>query len=203
MIRTKVPERHGDGGADAPPGRDRRPNSAAGEAHLTTRQNVQYHFVPLRQVPDVLHKLADVRLTTREACYNTVRNVTACPVAGIAADEAFDVRPYARRVAFAFLHKTLTDNMPRKFKIAFSGCKDDCIATSINDLGFRAVVRYEDGVERRGFRVTVGGGLGTAADRVAAAGGFLARRSRGESVRGGHARLQCPRQSSATKTRPG
>ncbi len=131
-----------------------------GRAHLTTRQNVQYHFIPLRQVPEVLHKLADVRLTTREACYNTVRNVTACPVAGIAADEIFDVRPYARVAAFAFLHKELTDSMPRKFKIAFSGCKDDCIATSINDLGFRAVIRNDDGVERRGFRVTVGGGLG-------------------------------------------
>jgi sulfite reductase beta subunit-like hemoprotein len=131
-----------------------------GRAHLTTRQNVQYHFIPLLQVPPLLHKLADVRLTTREACYNTVRNVTACPVAGIAADEVFDVRPYARRAAFAFLHKELTDSMPRKFKIAFSGCKDDCIATGINDLGFRAVVREEDGVEHHGFRVTVGGGLG-------------------------------------------
>ncbi len=131
-----------------------------GRAHLTTRQNVQYHFVPLKQVPELLHRLADVRLTTREACYNTVRNVTACPVAGIAADEVFDVRPYARKAAFAFLHKELTDSMPRKFKIAFSGCKEDCIATSINDLGFRAVIRHEDGVEIRGFRVTVGGGLG-------------------------------------------
>ncbi len=131
-----------------------------GRGHLTTRQNVQYHFVPLPRVADLLHKLADVRLTTREACYNTVRNVTACPVSGLVPDEIFDVRPYARRAAFAFLHKELTDSMPRKFKIAFSGCKDDCIATSINDLGFRAVVRNEDGVERRGFRVTVGGGLG-------------------------------------------
>lgn len=131
-----------------------------GRAHLTTRQNVQYHFVPLRQVPDVLHKLADVRLTTREACYNTVRNVTACPIAGIDAHETFDVRPYAQKAAFAFLHKELTDSLPRKFKIAFSGCKDDCIATSINDLGFRAVIRTVDGEEQRGFRVTVAGGLG-------------------------------------------
>ncbi len=127
-----------------------------GRAHLTTRQNVQYHFVPLRQVPDVLHLLADARLTTREACYNTVRNVTACPFAGLAADEVFDVRPIARRVAFAFLHKELTDSLPRKFKIAFEGCPHDHIGTGINDLGFRAVLR--DG--ERGFRVTVAGGLG-------------------------------------------
>ncbi len=127
-----------------------------GRAHLTTRQNVQYHFVPLPQVPDVLHLLADVRLTTREACYNTVRNVTGCPLAGLAADEVFDVRPVARKVAFAFLHKELTDALPRKFKIAFEGCAHDHIAASINDLGFRAVIR--DG--QRGFRVTVAGGLG-------------------------------------------
>src|ERR1700753_3799113 len=129
---------------------------AGGKGHLTTRQNMQYHFVPLAQVPDLLHALADVRLTTREACYNTVRNVTACSLAGVHPEEPFDVRPYARRLAFAFLHKDLTDNLPRKFKVAFSGCPDDCMATAINDVGLRAVIR--DGV--RGFKITVAGGLG-------------------------------------------
>ena len=127
-----------------------------GKGHLTTRQNMQFHFVPLQRVPDVLHLLADVRLTTREACYNTVRNVTACPLAGLHPEEPFDVQPYARRLAFAFLHKELTDNLPRKFKVAFSGCPEDCMATAINDVGLRAVIR--DGV--RGFRMTVAGGLG-------------------------------------------
>ena len=74
-----------------------------GRGHLTTRQNIQYHFVPLGRVPDLMHLLADVGLTNREACYNTVRNVTACPWAGIAHDEVFDVRPYAQKVAYAFL----------------------------------------------------------------------------------------------------
>ncbi len=155
MIRTKVP-----GGTLTAAQMDQLASVAeefaGGKAHLTTRQNVQYHFVPLRQVPDVLHKLADARLTTREACYNTVRNVTACPLSGLLADEVFDVRPYARQVAFAFLHNPLTDSLPRKFKIAFSGCKEDCIAGSINDVGLRAVVR--DG--QHGFRMVVGGGLG-------------------------------------------
>jgi sulfite reductase beta subunit-like hemoprotein len=127
-----------------------------GKGHLTTRQNMQYHFVPLKQVPDLLHALADVRLTTREACYNTVRNVTACPLAGLHPEEPFDVQPYARRLAFAFLHRELTDSLPRKFKVAFSGCPDDCMATAINDVGLRAVIR--DG--ERGFRMTVAGGLG-------------------------------------------
>lgn len=155
MIRTKVPGglltanqmRHMARVAD---------EFAGGKGHLTTRQNMQFHFVPLRQVPDLLHLLADVRLTTREACYNTVRNVTACPLAGLHPDEPFDVQPYARRLAFAFLHKDLTDNLPRKFKVAFSGCPEDCIAASINDVGLRAVIR--EGA--RGFRMTVGGGLG-------------------------------------------
>lgn len=129
---------------------------AGGKGHLTTRQNMQYHFVPLPVVPDALHLLADVRLTTREACYNTVRNVTGCPLAGVHADEPFDVQPYARRLAFAFLHKELTDNLPRKFKVAFVGCPEDCMATPINDVGLRA--KIVDGV--KGFSMTVAGGLG-------------------------------------------
>jgi sulfite reductase beta subunit-like hemoprotein len=128
-----------------------------GRSHLTTRQNLQYHFVPLARVADLMHVLADVGLTNREACYNTVRNVTACSWAGIAQDEVFDVRPYAQRVAFAFLRKDLTGNLPRKFKIAFDGCGNrDCIQGAINDIGLRAVIR--DG--RRGFRMVIGGGLG-------------------------------------------
>jgi sulfite reductase beta subunit-like hemoprotein len=129
---------------------------AGGKGHLTTRQNIQYHFIPLIRVADLLHALADVRLTTREACYNTVRNVTACPLAGIHPHEPFNVQPYARRVAFAFLHKELTDSLPRKFKIAFTGCPEDCISTTINDVGLRAMI--VDGV--KGFRMTVAGGLG-------------------------------------------
>ncbi len=155
MIRTKIP-----GGAMTAAQMDQLAVIAdefcGGKGHLTTRQNIQYHFVPLPQVSDVLHQLADFRLTTREACYNTVRNVTACPLSGLLADEVFDVHPYAQKVAFAFLHKDLTDSMPRKFKIAFSGCKEDCMIGAIHDIGLRAVIR--DG--KRGFRMLVGGGLG-------------------------------------------
>src|SRR5437016_5149402 len=129
MIRTKVP------GGLLTTGQMRTmariaDDFAGGKGHLTTRQNMQFHFVPLGQVADLLHLLADVRLTTREACYNTVRNVTACPLSGIHPEEPFDVQPYARRLAFAFLHKELTDNLPRKFKVAFSGCPEDCMATA-------------------------------------------------------------------------
>ena len=128
-----------------------------GTGHLTTRQNIQYHFVPLNRVADLMHVLADVGLTNREACYNTVRNVTACAWAGIAEDEVFDVRPYAQRLAYAFLRKDLTGNLPRKFKFAFDGCRhQDCIQGAINDVGLRAEIR--DG--KRGFRMIIGGGLG-------------------------------------------
>ena len=155
MIRTKVP-----GGMLTAAQMDQLGDIAdefgGGKGHLTTRQNMQYHFVPLLEVPDLLHKLADVRLTTREACYNTVRNVTACPLSGLLHDEPFDVHPYARQVAFAFLHKELTDSLPRKFKIAFSGCPEDCMLGAIHDVGLRAVIR--DG--QRGFRMVAGGGLG-------------------------------------------
>jgi sulfite reductase beta subunit-like hemoprotein len=155
MIRTKIP-----GGlltADQMRAMAQAADAVAGgKGHLTTRQNIQYHFVPLPKVAEALHILADARLTTREACYNTVRNVTACPLAGLLPDEPFDVQPYARRLAFAFLHKELTDSLPRKFKVAFSGGEVDTVATRINDLGLRAVI--QDGV--KGFRVTVAGGLG-------------------------------------------
>ena len=155
MIRTKVPG----GIATALQFRvmgDLADKYAGSKGHLTTRQNMQFHFVPLNDVPDSLHLLADARLTTREACYNTIRNITACPYAGLVNDEPFDVRPYAQKAAFAFLHKAIADNLPRKFKIGFAGTDADTIATSINDLGFRAVIR--DG--QRGFRTTIAGGLG-------------------------------------------
>ncbi len=129
---------------------------AGGKGHLTTRQNLQYHFVPLKNVADLMHRLADTGMTTREACFNTVRNITACPKAGLSRDEIFDVRPYAQKLAYAFMRKNLTDSMPRKFKIAFDGCKHDDMLTGIHDLGIRAVIR--DG--KRGFRIVVAGGLG-------------------------------------------
>src|ERR1039457_7074670 len=128
-----------------------------GRGHLTTRQNIQYHFVPLAGGSGLMHLLAGGGLANREACYNTGRNVTACPWSGIARDEVFDVRPYAQKVAYAFLRKDLTGNLPRKFKIAFDGCAgQDSIASAINDIGLRAVVREG----RRGFRMVIGGGLG-------------------------------------------
>src|SRR5262252_6747786 len=125
-----------------------------GFGHITTRQNVQFHFVKLHDVERVMHRLADEGLTTREACGNSVRNITACPYAG-AADERFDVTPYAESLTRFLLRHPLSSTLPRKFKIAFEGCATDHVATGVNDLGFRAVVGPDGG---RGFRVTAGGG---------------------------------------------
>jgi len=129
---------------------------AEGPAHVTTRQDFQYHFVPLEHAADTFEGLAAGGITTREACGNTVRNVTACHLAGVCSQEIFDTLPYAREVVGFFLRHPRAQNMPRKFKIAFSGCKTDCAHTLIHDLGFEPAVK--DG--RYGFRMVVGGGLG-------------------------------------------
>ena len=136
---------------------------ATGVGHVTTRQDIQLHFVPLPQISTVMRKLEEVGLTTREACANTVRNVTACHLAGVCQGEVFDVTPYANTVAQHLLRNPLNQSLPRKFKIAFSGCNHDCALTPIHDVGLLAK-KAEDGTI--GFRMVVGGGLG-AAPRIA------------------------------------
>src|SRR5258706_317565 len=126
-----------------------------GFGHITTRQNAQFHFVKLHDVEPAMRRLAERGLTTREACGNSVRNITACPYAGVAADERFDVTPYAEALPRYLLRHPLSSTLPRKFKIAFEGCETDHVYTGINDLGFRAVLGPDGG---RGFRVTAGGG---------------------------------------------
>jgi sulfite reductase beta subunit-like hemoprotein len=129
-----------------------------GFGHISTRQNVQLHFVPLHDAEPAMRHLADAGLTTREACGNSVRNITACPHAGVARDEVFDVTPYAEAMSRYLLRHPLSSVLPRKFKIAFEGCtSEDHAATSINDLGWRAMMA-PDGSGRRGFRVQVAGG---------------------------------------------
>jgi sulfite reductase (ferredoxin) len=125
-----------------------------GFGHITTRQNVQLHFVPLADVEAAMRALAETGLTTREACGNSVRNITACPYAGVSEGEIFDVTPYAEAMTRYFLRHPLSASLPRKFKIAFEGCPEDHAVAAIHDIGWRA--RIVDG--RRGFRVTVGGG---------------------------------------------
>ncbi|MDZ7637533.1 MAG: nitrite/sulfite reductase [Bryobacterales bacterium] len=133
-----------------------------GIAHITTRQDVQLHFIHIDDTPALMRRLAAVGITTREACGNTVRNVTACPIAGVCRDEAFDVTEYAKECAYFLLGHPDTQDFGRKFKIAFSGCDTNpCALVRIHDLGCIARVREVDGKLERGFEVYVGGGLGT------------------------------------------
>jgi sulfite reductase beta subunit-like hemoprotein len=136
---------------------------STGRGHVTTRENCQFHFVRMENVPDIMRRLADSGLTTREACGNTVRNVTSCPLAGLCRNEAFDVTPYALGTFRYLLRHPEFHDMPRKFKIAFSGCEDDgnCSVAGIHDIGLIARVRGSNGTARRGFKVLVGGGLGS------------------------------------------
>ncbi|MGP0629471.1 sulfurtransferase TusA family protein [Nitrospina sp. 32_T5] len=124
--------------------------------HVTTRQDIQFHFVALEDVPQGLQDLAAHGITTREACGNTVRNVTACHKAGTCKEETFDVVPYARAVSRYLLRHPLTQNLPRKFKISVGGC-NGCSLAPIHDIGLNGVI--QDG--RRGFRMIIGGGLGS------------------------------------------
>jgi sulfite reductase beta subunit-like hemoprotein len=125
-----------------------------GFCHVTTRQNIQFHFVPLKVVEQAMREMAEEGLTTREACGNSVRNITGCQYAGTSESEIFDPTPYAEAMTRYFLRHPLSGVLPRKFKIAFEGCREDHAYASINDIGWRA--RIADG--KKGFRVTIAGG---------------------------------------------
>jgi sulfite reductase (ferredoxin) len=129
---------------------------STGNLHLTTRQDIQIHFVSLDRTPELWAKLAEDDITLREACGNTVRNVTASPTAGIDPAEPFDVTPYADATFRYFLRNPICQEMGRKFKISFSSSEEDTALSYIHDLGF--IPKIVDG--QRGFKVLVGGGLG-------------------------------------------
>ena len=135
-----------------------------GKGHITTRENVQFHHIPLAQCPEVLRLLGATGLTTREACGNTVRNVVGSPYAGVDPEEVFDPTPYlAAYVRFGVRHP-ITQSFPRKFKSAFTGTDArDHVSAAIQDLTYVSQIRVVDGpdgnkVEQRGFKVFCGGG---------------------------------------------
>src|SRR5271170_8099576 len=131
-------------------------------AHVTTRQDFQLHYIHIDDTPSLMRRLAAANITTREACGNSVRNVTACPFAGVCQDEAFDVTPYSRALAKFLLGHPDCQNFGRKFKPAFSGCwQHACGLTNMHDLGVIAKKHVENGEEKIGFEMYVGGGLGT------------------------------------------
>ena len=132
-----------------------------GIAHITTRQDFQLHFIHINDTPALMRRLAAVGITTREACGNSVRNVTGCPFMGVCEDEPFDATPYADAVTYFLIGHPDCQNFGRKFKVAVSGCEQHaCGLVQLHDLGLTARVREVDGEEVRGFKVVVGGGLG-------------------------------------------
>src|SRR5256886_4849466 len=132
----------------------------SGFLHFTTREDAQIYYVKLEETPDLLRFLAEAGITSREACGNTVRNITACYRAGTSATEAFNVQPYAGALFRYLVRNKYNQNLGRKFKIAFEGCTDDHSGLRIHDIGLWAVTRIENHEPQRGFRVYLGGGLG-------------------------------------------
>jgi sulfite reductase (ferredoxin) len=133
---------------------------STGNLHLTTRQDIQIHFVSLDRTPQLWAELEKDNVTLREACGNTVRNITASDTAGIDKEEPFDVTPYAHAMFEYFLRKPVCQEMGRKFKIAFSNSEKDTALTFMHDLGAIPRIKIENGKEVRGFKVLIGGGLG-------------------------------------------
>ncbi len=129
--------------------------------HFTTREDAQIYYVKLEETPLLLRFLAKAGITTREACGNTVRNITACYRAGTSATEPFNVTPYAQSLFRCLVRNKFNQNLGRKFKITFEGCTEDHSALRIHDIGFWATTRKIEGEIRRGFRVYLGGGLGS------------------------------------------
>jgi sulfite reductase (ferredoxin) len=133
----------------------------SGNLHATTRQDIQIHYVSLERTPELWARLEQDDVTLREACGNTVRNITASPSAGVDPDEPFDVSPYAYELFRYFLRNPVCQELGRKFKIAFSSSDADTAYTFIHDIGFIPKIRTEGGMEVRGFKVLIGGGLGS------------------------------------------
>ncbi|QXP73573.1 HEPN domain-containing protein [Tenacibaculum sp. AHE15PA] len=132
-----------------------------GRLHITTRQDIQIHHVSLDRTPELWAQLEKDDITLREACGNAVRNITASETAGIDVNEPFDVSPYADATFKFFLRNPICQEMGRKFKMSFSGTDDDTAISFIHDLGFIAKIKTENGVTKKGFKVLLGGGLGS------------------------------------------
>ncbi len=132
----------------------------SGFIHFTTREDAQIYYVKLDEAPELLRFLAQAGITSREACGNTVRNITACYRAGTSATEVFNVWPYADATFNYLVRNKYNQNLGRKFKLTFEGCTEDHSGLRIHDIGLWAVRRTENGVTRRGFKVYLGGGIG-------------------------------------------
>ncbi len=134
---------------------------AVGVLHVTTRQDFQCHFIDINDCPNMFRRLAETGITTKEACGNTIRNVTCCPEAGVCTEELFNAAPHAKAMAYFMLRHPDAQNFGRKFKISYSGCEDKaCGLARMHDMGAISAIKEIDGKPTEGFKVYVGGGLG-------------------------------------------
>jgi sulfite reductase beta subunit-like hemoprotein len=158
MIRTKLPF-----GGITPEQMDKfadvvQKYAPLGKGHITTRQNIQLHHVPLLDAEKAIRELGEAGLSSREGCGNTMRNVTGDPFAGVAQDELFDLTPYAGAYVRYFVRHPTTQGMPRKVKTSFDGSPQDRAISGIHDVAFRARVREIDGEQVKGVQMLIGGG---------------------------------------------
>jgi len=128
-----------------------------GSAHFSTRENIQLHWVILEDVSEIFRSLAEVGLTSREACGNSVRNVMCSPLSGVCCDEKFDSTPYALATAKFFLRNPMAQSLPRKFKFNFTCCEKHGMVRMV-DVGLIPEIRHVDGSEQKGFKIFLGGG---------------------------------------------
>jgi sulfite reductase beta subunit-like hemoprotein len=135
------------------------------KGHITTRQNIQIHHIPLADAAEFIRQISEAGLSSREGCGNTIRNVTGDPWAGVADDEPFDITPYAAAYARYFVRHPTTQLMPRKVKTAFSASDADRAIVGIHDVGFIPKVKEVDGKQVKGVEIRIGAALDHAADR--------------------------------------
>jgi ferredoxin-nitrite reductase len=140
-----------------------------GRLDITTRQQIQLRWLRIEDIPTVLARLADVGLTTLQTGMDSIRNVVGCPVAGLTPTELFDASPMARQFTAMFVGDKAFTNLPRKFNVTITGCRDNCVHAETQDLALVPATKLHDGADMHGFNILVGGKLGSGGYRIASA----------------------------------
>ena len=144
-----------------------RPNSGAGALDITTRQQIQLRWLRIEDIPTVLARLTEVGLTSLQTGMDNIRNIVGCPVAGLTSTELFDASSVARQFTAMFVGDKAFTNLPRKFNVTITGCRDNCTHAETQDLALVPATQLQDDVEVHGFNVLVGGKLGSGGYRIA------------------------------------
>jgi ferredoxin-nitrite reductase len=138
-----------------------------GRLDITTRQQIQLRWLRIEEIPTVLARLREVGLTSLQTGMDNIRNIVGCPVSGLAPTELFDTAPVARQFTAMFVGDKAFTNLPRKFNVTITGCRDNCTHAETQDLALVPATRLRNGTEIKGFNVLVGGKLGSGGYRIA------------------------------------